>query len=314
MKKHLRSNLLYTLSFLIIFGPLCYLLYDYVLDFALPPVPAKEALSETNTVRISANRNFSNIDEHAEKVTVLMYHQIIPESQLKKQHFTDTGELVDMVVTLEEFSDQMKYLKQQNFTILSLKEFELFMTNKMKVPPKSVLITFDDGYKNVFKFAYPVLQKHGFYAVHFIITELITNRTVKYDSSYLQYASIDEVVKAADVFDYGNHTHSLHHRNKNGKSFLVVYSRDKIKKDLVKANKWLGRSTAFAPPFGEYTTSTLKILKDLNIEMAFTVDPGYAEPSQHILEIPRQLIYPFYDIEDFKYIVEQKIDYHIQLN
>jgi hypothetical protein len=40
--------------------------------------------------------------------------------------------------------------------------------------------------------------------------------------------------------------------------------------------------------------------------MAFTVEPGYADPSQHILEIPRYAIYPFYMIEDFGYILENR--------
>ncbi len=224
----------------------------------------------------------------------------------KKHHFTDTGELIDMIVTLEDFTEQMNYLKKNNYTVLSLKEFELFMINEKKVPAKSILITFDDGYKNVFEFAYPVLKSHGFYATHFIITGLITNRSVAYDSSYLQYSSIDEIKDASDVFDYGYHTHSFHQRNDDGVSYLEAYDSVKVKEDLATANEWLGHSIAFAAPYGEYNTSTLNILRDLNMKMAFTIGPDYAEPSQHLLEIPRQAIFSFYTMEDFLYIIEQK--------
>lgn len=304
MRKHTISNLVFTVFFLAIFSPLCYLLYDYVLNFGLPPVAAKESLRDSNTPPISVNRDFSSVEEFAEKVPVLMYHQIIPESELKKQHYTENGEINDMVVTLEAFTEQMNYLKEQNYTVLSLKEFELFMTNQKKVPAKSVLITFDDGFKNVFEFAYPVLKKHDFYAVSFIITGLITNRSVSYDSSFLQYASIDELKEASDVFDYGNHTHSFHQRKDNGVSYLEAYDREVVKEDLTQAHEWLKDSTAFAAPYGEYNTSTLDILKELNINMAFTVQPGYAAPSQHILEIPRYAIYPFYTMEDFSYVLD----------
>jgi peptidoglycan/xylan/chitin deacetylase (PgdA/CDA1 family) len=304
MKKYSISNLLFTLIFLAVFAPLCYLLYDYVLNFALPPVAAKQSLSDMNTAPISANRDFSSAPEYADKVPVLMYHQVIPESQLKKHHFTEDGDINEMVVTLEEFTKQMNYLKEENYTVLSLKEFEGFMTNQKRVPAKSVLITFDDGFKNVFEFAYPVLKKQNFHAVHFIITGLITERTVDYDSAFLQYASIDELKEASGVFDYGNHTHSFHHRNDAGVSYVEAYDSAEVKENLIKANEWIGHTKAFAAPYGEYTTTTLDILKELNIKMGFTVEPGYADPSQHILEVPRYAIYPFYTVEDFGYILE----------
>ncbi|MER2000139.1 MAG: polysaccharide deacetylase family protein, partial [Lysinibacillus sp.] len=290
MKKYVVSNLLFTVTFLLIFSPLLFLLYKYVINYGVPPVEAKQSLNDLNISPISINRDFSTMMEYTDKVTVLMYHHIIPEKHLKKHHYTEDGDLIDMVVTLEDFTEQMNFLKENNYTVLSLKEFELFMINEKKVPAKSVLITFDDGYKNVFEFAYPVLKEHGFYATHFIITGLITNRSVAYDSSYLQYTSIDEIKKASDVFDYGSHTHSLHKRNKNGISYLEAYDTEKVKEDLATANEWLGHSIAFAAPFGEYNTSTLDILRDLKTKMAFTNEPGYAEPSQHLLEIPRQAI------------------------
>ncbi|MDM5329926.1 polysaccharide deacetylase family protein [Neobacillus sp. CF12] len=308
MKKYAISNLLFTVLFIVIFSPLCYFLFDYVVSFGMPPVAAKQSLSETNTAPISVNRDFSFVKEYADKVPVLMYHQIIPESQLEKHHYTEDGDINEMVVTLEEFTEQMDYLKEQDYTVLSLKEFEGFMSNQKKVPAKSVLITFDDGFKNVFEFAYPVLKKHKFNAVHFLITGLITDRTVVYDSSFLQYASIGELKEASDVFDYGNHTHSFHHRDDSEVSYVEAYDRLDVKEDISKAKEWLGRSESFAAPYGEYDTTTLDILKELKIKMAFTVEPGYADPTQHILEIPRYAVYPFYSMEDFIYILEKKID------
>lgn len=308
MKKYAVSNLLFTVAFLLIFSPLFLLLYQYVVSNAIPSVTAKKSLYELNVSPISINRDFSSMIEYTDKVTVLMYHQIIPEKHLKKHHYSDTGELIDMIVTLEDFTEQMNYLKKHNYTVLSLKEFELFMINQKKVPAKSIVITFDDGYKNVFEFAYPVLKSHGFYATHFIITGSITNRSVAYDPSYLQYSSIDEIKEASDVFDYGNHTHSLHQRNDDGVSYLEAYDSEKVKEDLATANEWLGHSIASVAPFGEYNTSTLDILRDLNMQMAFTIGPDYAEPAQHLLEIPRHAIFPFYTIKDFIDIIEQKND------
>lgn len=292
-----------------ILSPLFFLLFQYLLNYGSPSVAAKNSLKDLNISSISINRDFSSIMEYTDKITILMYHQIIPKKYLEKHHFTDTGGLDDMVVTLEDFTKQMNYLKKENYTVLSLEEFEDFMVNQKKVPAKSVLITFDDGYKSVFEFAYPVLKSHGFYATHFLITGVITNRSVAYDSSYVQYASIDEIQEASDVFDYGNHTHTLHQRNEDEVSYLEAYDLKNVKEDIATANEWLGHSIAFAAPYGEYNTSTLDILRDLNTKMAFTTGPGYADPSQHLLEIPRQSIFSFYTMEDFIRIIEQKNDY-----
>ncbi len=306
MTKGTLSNVVFTVSFLILFLPLCYLLYDYLLDNEITSPPAQHGFSTYNISPISVNRDFTAANEFADKVTVLMYHKVIPEDQLSEQYYDGDGDIVDTTVTLENFTKQMNFLKEGNYTVLSLKEFQGFMEEGKQVPAKSVFITFDDGFKSVFKFAYPVLKKNGFYAVEFLITSLITERTMDYQSSKLQYASIQELVDASDVFDYENHTNNLHKRNVEGVSLLLASSKTKIKKDIAKANNWLGNSNAFAAPYGEYSPTTLEILNKLHVQMGFTVAPGYVEPDQHILEIPRISVSPDYTLADFKYIVEQK--------
>ncbi|MFC4409951.1 polysaccharide deacetylase family protein [Chungangia koreensis] len=307
MRKYFASNLLFTLIFLVVIVPLSYLLLHYVFSSITGPVAASEPLSQAGIAQNSTNRDFSEAKDYAERVTVLMYHQIIPEKKLMEHHFTEANELIDSIVTLEQFTEQMDYLTNQDYTVLSLKEFEEFMIKHKKVPEKSVLITFDDGYKNVFEFAYPVLKERGFHAVHFLITGLITERTHPFTASKLQYASIEELIESSDVFDYGNHTHSFHRKTEEGSAFLTTLGEEIVKEDLEKAIEWLGHSELFAAPYGEYSPATLDILRDLGMKMAFTVSPGYAEPSNHILEIPRYGVYPFYTMEDFKYILEQSL-------
>lgn len=306
MKKYALSNTLFTISFLVLFAPLCFLLVNYVLDFGISPAAAKESFSSYQSTKSPVDRNFSSDGAAAAQVPVLMYHQIIPERKLKNHHFNKDGSLVDMVVTLEQFNEQMKFLKANGYTALSLHEFEGFMKRQKKVPAKSVLLTFDDGYKNVFEHAYPVLKENGFHAVQFLITGLVTDRKTTYDSSILQYVSIGELKKASDVFEYGNHTHSFHQRDDENTAYLNAFSRTRVKEDLAKAASWLGTSKAFAAPYGEYNPGTLDILRDLGVNLSFTVTPGYAAPSMSSLEVPRHGIYPSYSLDDFKYIVEMK--------
>lgn len=303
-KKYWTTNILFTFAFLTFISPLSYWLYDHVKnDHLLYETVMAEQLYEKEKKEILTNRDFSQEKEFAERVPVLMYHQIIPEDKLKPHHYSEDGTLSDTIVTLEAFKKQMDYLKKNDYTVLSLKEFTLYMMNGKKVPAKSVLITFDDGIKNVFKFAYPVLKEHGFYAVHFLITGVITEKTERYNPYSFQYASGKELRESADVFDYGNHTHNFHQRNEKGVPFLKAYDKEAVKKDIKKADDWLGHSSVFAAPYGQYNQETLEILKELNIIMAFTVHSGYADPSVPLLEIPRQNVHNDYSIEDFRRIL-----------
>ncbi|KAB2336728.1 polysaccharide deacetylase family protein [Cytobacillus depressus] len=303
MKKYVVSNIVFTTLFLIIIFPLCYLLYDYIIHYGVAPAVAKEPLNVSETIYNSEIRDFTGLEEYASQVPVLMYHQVIPEGNLKKQHYQENGDLEETIVTLENFTLQMDYLKEQNYTVLSLKEFELFLLEGKKVPAKSVLITFDDGFKNVFEFAYPVLKGHGFYAVHFLITGLITQEMVSYKPALHQYASIKEIRKSSDVFDYGNHTNLFHQKDVQDVSFVVAFDRGEVKNDIIQANEWLGQSTAFAAPYGEYNEDTIIMLRELYTKMAFTVQPGYAEPSGSPLEIPRWQVSPKFTLSEFMYIL-----------
>lgn len=303
MKKYLPSNLLFTLSFFLIITPLFYTLFTYVLQPPASAMPDKIGVSHLHLPLNIDERDFSE-EEPAVQLAVLMYHQILPENSLQAIHYNESGELSPTVVTLEQFTEQMNYLKDHDYTVLSLTEFEQFMTKKKKVPAKSVLITFDDGMKNVFEFAYPVLKSHGFHAVQFIIPSTITEQTYPFDASLLQHASVDELVMAADVFDYGNHTFSFHEMTGDGGAYLLSKEREEVKEDIERANKWLGHSLAFAAPYGKYDASTLEILGELDIGMAFTIEAGFAAPSTPLYEIPRMGIYPDQSLDIFANIID----------
>jgi hypothetical protein len=90
MKKYAISNLLFTVFFLAILGPLCYLLFNYVVNFGLPPVAAKQSLSEMNISPISVNRDFSLVEEYADKVPVQGSTVVLPNSNSKGKASTES--------------------------------------------------------------------------------------------------------------------------------------------------------------------------------------------------------------------------------
>ncbi len=249
-------------------------------------------------------RSLSIEGKQATTVPVLTYHRIVKEANISKQHYIN-GELNPMVVTKEEFTKQMNYLKSNDFVTLTLPELHLFLLGEIDIPDKSVLLTFDDGYKDNFVEAYPLLKKHGFLAVNFVITGAVTKRVQPFTPKHVQYFSIKELTKACDVFDYQSHTYNYHRRENNVQKIEVSYLNSRTDEEVTEDIKnsihnLNGENLAFAYPYGEYSPSTIKIVKDLGFKMAFTTEDRAASPDDHLFELPRFNILAATSFETFK--------------
>lgn len=93
----------------------------------------------------------------AKSVPVLMYHHVSPNPGL-------------VTVSPQTFEHQMAQLAGAGYTALTADRFLSFLKGESRVPEKSVLITFDDGYLDNYIHAFPILQRHGLHAVIFAVT------------------------------------------------------------------------------------------------------------------------------------------------
>ena len=239
----------------------------------------------------------------AAQVPVLMYHRIIKSSDLQTTHYNEEGELYGTIVTQEQFTEQMHYLHEEGYTTLTLAEFQAYMEEEIEVPKKSVLITFDDGFKDNYINAYPVLKKYDLRATIFLIAGNIDRDPRDYDPADAQFLSVEDIEASTDIFDYESHTYKFHERDESGAAFLTSKPREDVLEDIEIGMELVGSKTAFAYPFGEYNAETLGILNELGMEMAFTIKDGMAKPGESILEIPRRGIYPGTTMDIFKLLL-----------
>ncbi|PFO80413.1 MULTISPECIES: polysaccharide deacetylase family protein [Bacillus cereus group] len=237
-----------------------------------------------------------------QKIPVLMYHHLLKNDE-KQSHpsFKNKG----TVSTVEQFEKQMKYLVDNHYHTLTLQEFEDFMVRKKKLPEKSVLITFDDGLKSNYIYAYPILKKYQMHAVVFVITSRLTDEIEKFNPRELQPLSKTELDQMRDVFEIGSHTHNLHNRS-NGEVDLIDKDQEAVKKDI-QESKQLLKTDYFCYPFGIYNQKSITILKDLKFHLAFTTNEGYATQENKRLEINRFGISPQVDMKKFADIVSGKV-------
>jgi peptidoglycan/xylan/chitin deacetylase (PgdA/CDA1 family) len=175
---------------------------------------------------------------------VLMYHKIgnpPKESRLKK-----------LWVSTKDFSAQVDYLLKNNFTPLLFSELADIYRGKMKCPKKPVVITFDDGYKNNYTYAYPILKAKNAKGNIFLVYNTIEKDNVWHDPttehriSMLSWDNINEMLKSK-VMDMGSHTLNHHSLPK----ITPKEAEKEIKESKIKLEEKLGREiSSFAYPYG----------------------------------------------------------------
>lgn len=101
------------------------------------------------------------------KAVILMYHRILDKNEISKS-YSQNG----IIVSTQTFESQMRFLKKF-FNVISIDELKDHITQKKTFTSESCLVTFDDGWKDNFINAYPMLKKYRIPAVIFLPTEYI---------------------------------------------------------------------------------------------------------------------------------------------
>jgi peptidoglycan/xylan/chitin deacetylase (PgdA/CDA1 family) len=223
-----------------------------------------------NKVKSSAKLSSRvNVNLKSIRVPVLMYHSI------------NTNSRNNLIITLREFEKQIKWLKENEFTSLSLPELYSILTTGKNVPLKPIVLTFDDGYEDNYTKAYPILKKYNFKATIFLITNTIGQ------PSRLKENQIREMY--ANNIDFQSHTVS--HNELNSLSYKKQLEELICSKETI--NKLLNKNTDYlCYPVGKYNEFTIKALKEAGYKMAFTTKHGYANLADGLYTIRRVRMWP----------------------
>ena len=110
------------------------------------------------------------------------------------------------------FEEQLEYLKKNGYQATNADHFYEFIAGIKPVPENTIVLTFDDGWRNLWEVAYPLLKKYGFQAVSFIIPGLIkeTNNCYQNIEPLCTWQEI-RIMHENKTIDFQSHTmyHSL---------------------------------------------------------------------------------------------------------
>jgi len=178
------------------------------------------------------------------------------------------------------FRAQMRYLKDNRYHVLSADELLAFVQHRRPLPPRSVLITIDDGYRSVYEIAYPILREFDFSAVLFIYTELIDVSPIA-----LTWNQLEEMRR--NGFAVGSHTirHSdltLPREGESGAEFAARVENELVGSKQV-LDRRLGQDTwLLAYPYGNYDPKVVASSQRAGYKLAMSVkrggNPFFANP------------------------------------
>ena len=170
-------------------------------------------------------------------------------------------------VTPENFERQMRYLKDKSFNVIPLDEFVAGIKNRRRFTHNTVVLTIDDGCKNNFIYAYPILKKYGFPIMIFLITNRIGT-----DADFLSWDEVKEMSK--HNISFGGHTKSHTYLPSVDKKDVLWDEISGCKKAI---EEHVGRPVDyFCYPFGGFTEEAEKLVKKAGFKGACVTNHGFA--------------------------------------
>lgn len=240
-------------------------------------------------------KHFRAQRENRKTCRILMYHAI--------EDIDRNVDVLGLAVPPKTFRMHMQILKEKEFRVVDLSELTERIASNNRIPDNSIVITFDDGYKNILTEALPILKEFGFPATLFVNLYFIERKIPK--SAYWhrwQTLNWEEIRKLSEAgFSIGSHavTHrKLTELDGKGLKEEITTSKETIERNIGQ------RVTAFSYPHGGFNPKIKNILKDNDFRSASSSIEGTNDISADMFALKRTEITAF-DNTPLKY--EKKI-------
>lgn len=191
-----------------------------------------------------------------------MYHKIFPEN-----------DSTDLTVKTKNFSIQMHYLKKAGYNTITLFQLIEYLNGNFKLPEKPVIITFDDAFSCIIKYAKPILDELDFKAVVFVVVNAIGKKNFwDYGKNVPETKCMDKgELKYLVMSGWEIGSHGLFHKD------LTNLSKKELAKEIKKSKEKLEnllkiKITTFCYPYGKYNDEVIKEIKNSDYLCACAVE------------------------------------------
>ncbi len=212
--------------------------------------------------------NFNSLN-----IPILLYHYIVPTQEYHNMCF---GSERIFSISQDKFKEQMDYLSQEGYNSISLDNLVNYIAKKVSLPPKPIIVTFDDGSLSNYTLAYPILKKLGFVATFFITTDWIgrPNQLIWEHIKEMDYGGMD----------FGSH--GVTHRHLSELDPKEITFELKRSKEVLEQN--LGKQINFLSiPGGYYSKKIKEIAKRIGYMAVCTSKWGINREKSDLFSLRR---------------------------
>jgi peptidoglycan/xylan/chitin deacetylase (PgdA/CDA1 family) len=193
------------------------------------------------------------------EVSVLVYHSV-------------GDDMGNLSINKKTFEKHIYRLRKKGFYFASLEEIINYIEGRKDLPRKTVALTFDDGYEDIYLNALPILGRYNIPFGVFIISDLIGNKGER--TNYLSQQQIDEMIRGGAEIGF----HSKSHKN------LANIAFEDLKTEVN------SRMRFFAYPYGAFSEDVVKTVKEAGYRAAFSVKFGLVRRGDDPFIIRRNVI------------------------
>jgi peptidoglycan/xylan/chitin deacetylase (PgdA/CDA1 family) len=202
---------------------------------------------------------------------ILMYHYV---RELPPNTTDHLGYGLSIAPKL--FEDELAYLAGAGYTSVSMEDLVSHITRGTPLPPKPIVLTFDDGYSDFYMAAWPLLKKYGFGATAYLVVDFLGK------PGYLSWQQTQELRDSG--IEIGAHT--LDHVD------LAIQGLPQARRQIFDSRQILQQRlnapvNTFAYPSGRYTTSTVKLVGEAGFSSAVTTAFGERHTTANLLTLAR---------------------------
>ncbi len=208
---------------------------------------------------------------------VLMYHRVAPAGAPAMRRWR---------VTPDELEQQLSYLQEAGYRSATLGEWHTAVVSRRALPGKRITLTFDDGYEDFAEFAAPLLERYGFRAAVFVVTDRVGGVN-EWDASVEELPLMGwDTLRAllARGFVIGGHTRTHPH--------LTTLEDAAVVSEVTGCRAAIRRELGFTPdlfatPYGARDPGIDSLIGACGFQVAVSVDSIPAVPTSPLLRLPR---------------------------